>query len=163
MNDNNNSSADENIINAGEDGNDLNSNDDDASSPHPETDITDEYPALELGFTAETMTEIRNQWYRFNSVFLNHKEVSTLAVDKRQGLWKSICARVKVKNIKEFRANTLCKAHLFVVKNKVKSLCLTHTCSDDLVGRKRAYKFSQREATSEELRKIPKTSSSKSR
>jgi hypothetical protein len=124
--------------------------------PPPKPPIADGFPALQEGYEAESITEIKSQWLRYNNNYLQQKDVCAMSSDSKLGLWKSICACVKVKTIREWKNNTICKAHIFISRNKVKSVGLVHTCTDQHIGRKRNYKFAQMESTSEELRKLPK-------
>ena len=128
----------------------------------PTTDPPDEYPALQLGGYGPGLEEIKPQWLRYNHRLNPRKDVVTMVSDARKGLWKSICACVKgIKTIKEWKAQPICHAHIFVSGTTVKSINLHHECSNEHVGRKRNYNAKQLHLASQDLLKTLPNSSHK--
>ena len=138
--------------------NDNDSDSNNETAPTNQTNTTEpaeDFPALTVdpNSQVEDIMEVRGQWIRYNS--LAQKDVFALASDYKCGLFKSVCACVKVKTLRAWKENTICKAHIFVSKNKVKSLDFNHTCTDQHQGRKRNYNSTQLTIASEDLQKIP--------
>lgn len=107
---------------------------------------------LQVGYQAESndLSEIKSQWIRFNHT--QSKAVKAMTVDKRGGIYKSVCACAPMKNLNEWRQNTVCQAHLFVYKNAVVSVELEHQCSSEDPGRKRQYNVALLTLASEQIR-----------
>jgi hypothetical protein len=105
---------------------------------------------LEVGYQAQNVDEIKSQWIRYNHE--QSKTVRCMTVDARKGVYKSVCSCAPIKNGKEWRENTICKAHVFTYKYKVTSIDLEHTCSADQPGRKRQYSAALLSLASEEIR-----------
>lgn len=107
---------------------------------------------LVVGYEAPDgdLSTCKSQWLRYNHEL--SKEVKAMTVDKRSGIYKSVCACAPKKNAKEWRENTICKAHLFIYKNIVTSVCLEHHCTEADPGRKRQYSVSMITLASDEIR-----------
>jgi len=107
---------------------------------------------LRVGYEAPDgdLSEIKSEWLRYNHEL--SKEVKAMTVDKRSGIYKSVCACAPKKNAKEWRENTICKAHLFIYKNKVTSVSLEHHCTEANPGRKRQYSVAMIALASDEIR-----------
>lgn len=107
---------------------------------------------LHVGYEAPgaDLSEIKSQWLRHNHDI--SKGVKAMTVDKRNGVYKSVCACAPNTNIKEWKDNTVCKAHIFIYKNKVTSIRLEHDCSASDPGRKRQYSFAMINLASNEMR-----------
>lgn len=115
---------------------------------------SNDFPALEKDHVANCLEDIKSQWLRYNHRHQPQKHVIAMVSDAKKGLWKSICACVKgIKTVKEWKANEICKAHIFVSKSTVKSIDLNHTCTAQHAGRKRNYNSKQLHMASNELLK----------
>lgn len=119
-----------------------------------------DYPALQLGSHNFTVEDIKSQWIRYNHCQTPQKNVIAMVSDAKKGLWKSICGCVRgINTIKDWKENTICKAHIFLSKSTVKSIDLNHSCTEEHAGRKRNYNAKQLHLASNELLKtIPNTS-----
>jgi hypothetical protein len=121
-----------------------------AGSSSLNTSILPDLPTLRVGYEEEDLTGIKSQWIRYNHDI--SKSVKCMTADKRKGAYKSVCACAPNKNGTEWRENAICKAHIFIYKNKVTSVNLEHTCSAEDPGRKRQYSVALMTLASEEIR-----------
>lgn len=108
---------------------------------------------LQLGYEAPNgdLRGIKSQWLKYNHAI--SKAVKAMTVDKRSGIYKSVCACAPNKSAKEWRDNKICQAHIFTSRNKVSSVNLEHQCSDTNPGRKRQYSVSMISLASKEILK----------
>ncbi len=107
---------------------------------------------LRVGYEAPDgdLKDLKSQWLRYNHGM--SRAVKAMTVDKRSGIYKSVCACAPKKSAKEWRDNTVCQAHIFVYRNRVTSVNLEHHCDASDPGRKRQYSVSMISLVSDEIR-----------